>query len=244
MPHREKQEVLAQLPVEYGGQLLDQLHGHEYEDYIDSLIPEYCGSWPYLKAGGEQEAIVLAGRAGRRDGMERIARYPFKIYTSGSTLIVQEGIVLLAKAEYLHVIREGWEVEQEQELRYPSLSLDDCVSTPDGEEEYPYETIPDTSWLGDGVDEMLATDALRAALSRLTPATRAIVLEVLSGKRLRTIALERGQGYGTVRNRVWRAMNELREELSRGEEPGFDQEAAIADGYRRLVHKIFEDLPP
>lgn len=244
MPHREKQEVLAQLPVEYGGQLLDQLHGHEYEDYIDSLIPEYCGSWPYLKAGGEQEIIVLAGRAGRRYGMERIARYPFKLYTSGSTPIVQEGIVLVAKAKYLHVIREGWGVEQKQELRHPSASLNDCVSTPDEEEEHRYETIPDPSQLGDPVGEMLEMDAFQAAFSKLTRDTRKIVQKWLSGREIAMIASERRESYGTVQRRLHRAMRAIHEELSQVEMPDSDRDAAIGDAHRQLLEKVVGDVPP
>lgn len=235
--------MLAKLPFEYGGSLLDQLYGHEYDGFIHRLIPEYC-KWSYLNAGGEPEAIVEAGRAGRLYGMERIATYPFNFYTSGSAGTVQEGIVLLAKAEYLHVIREGWEVEQEQELRYPSFSLDDCVSTPDGEEEYPYETIPDPSQLGDPVGDMLEMDAFQAAFSKRTRDTRKIVQERLSGREIAMIASERRQSYGTVQRRLKRAMRAIHEELSQVEMPDSDRDAAIADAYRQLLEKVVGDLPP
>lgn len=249
MPHRQKQEVLDQWPAEKGGEVLDQLYGHEYEPFIHDLIRRYCKS-RYLDAGGEPEAIVEAGRAGRLYGMERIATYPFNFYTSGSAGTVQEGIVLLAKAEYLYVssdlARQRWEAEQEQELRHPSLSLDDVFARPDGERVYPDEIIPDATQSADPEAAMRVNEAWWSALSRLTEHQRELILEVLSGKDLGTIARERGQKYVTVQVAYWRARKDLREELklSLGQEPGLDRNAAMDDGYHRLLEKIVGDLPP
>lgn len=104
--------------------------------------------------------------------------------------------------------------------------------------------VPDPSQLGDPVGEMLLMDTLQAALSKLPPDTREMVLEWLAGKEISTIALERGQEDGAVQVRIWRGREAIREELTRRETPRFDREAAIPDGYRRLLHKIFEDVPP
>lgn len=124
------------------------------------------------------------------------------------------------------------------------MSLDGPLETPDGEEGYLYEEIPDPTQLGDPLGEMLQIDALQRWLSRLTPDTRRMVQQLLSGKDLATIALERDQEYDTVQRRLTRAMQALREELSVVEMPGFDRDAAIADGYWRLLEKLLEDHPP
>jgi len=147
-------------------------------------------------------------------------------------------------AEYLRVVHEGWEVEQMQELRHPSVSPDDCVSTPDEEEEHPYEAIPDPSQLGDPVGEMLEMDAFQAAFSKLTRDTRKIVQKWLSGREIAMIASERRQSYGTVQRRLKRAMRAIHEELSQVEMPDSDRDAAIADAYRQLLEKVVGDLPP
>jgi len=243
LPHKQKQELLEQLPIDQGGGILDGLWGHEYELYIHGLIPGYCRS-PYLKAGGEPEAIVLAGREGRLHGMEDIAGDPFRNYTSGSPVIIEAKIKLYAEAEYRYVVGLGWERQQELEVRHPSLSLDDFVAAPDGEYVSLHELVADPTEVGDPVGDMLEIEALEGALRKLTPDTRRIVKELLSGKELATIARERDQEYDTVQRRLTRAMQALREELSVVEMPGFDRDAAIADGYWRLLEKLLEDLPP
>jgi len=243
MPHRQKQTVLAELPVEEGGSLLDQLYGHEYEGFIFGLIPKYC-DWRFSKAGGEQPHIVQAGEGGRRTGMEVVAADPFNLYTSGSGHIVEAEIVVSTKTLVRTVIRYGWEKQQEQEFRHPSVSLDALLETPEGEHLSLYDVVADPGDSGDPLADILCTDALQAGLSKLTPGSREIFLEVESGKGLRTVARERGQDYGTVEVRYWRAKKVIREEFTRRETLDLDRDAAIAEGRLRLLQRILEDFPP
>jgi len=243
MPHGQKQEVLAQLLFEKGGWLLNDLYGHQYDGFIFGLIPRYC-TWPFLRGGGESEHIVQAGESGRRTGMEVVAADPFNCYTSGSGHIVEAEIVVSTTTLVRAVIRYGWEKQQEQELRYPSASLDALLETPDGEHLSLYDVVADPGDSGDPLADILCTDALQAGLSKLSRDTRDIFLEVESGKNLRTVARERGQDYGTVEVRYWRAKKVVREEFTRRETLDLDRDAAIDDGHLRLLHRILEDLPP
>lgn len=238
LPHGQKQRVLAQLPSKYGGWLLDEKYGHEYDPFIYGLIPDYC-TWSFLEAGGESEHIVKAGEVGRRTGMGMVAGDPFNNYTSGSPLVIQAEILFSTKTLHRGVIRYGWQENQRQELRYPSVSLDDLVQTPDGEYVSLHELVADPTEVGDPVGDMLEIEALQGALRKLTPDTRRMAVErLLFGEDVATIALERDQGEETVGRRLRRAMNIIHEELRAEEISGFDREAAIAQRYMRLLQKI------
>lgn len=212
MPHRRKQEALAQLPIYCGGWLLDDLYGHEYHGFIFRLIPEYC-NWPFLEAGGESQHIIEAGEMGRRTGMEVIASDPFKNYTTGSPIIVEDEITFAVKTLSRAMIRYRWEQELRHKLLNPSVSLDDTIETLDGEHLPVTDLMADPHQLGHPEADMLTLEELTAALCKLTPDTREIFLEVESGKDLATVALEHGQDYGTVQVRYWRAKKTMLESL-------------------------------